>query len=217
MLNGTWQDGLGGTGGGKECHLKKKEDLYQLLIINRSGAYRCPDLVASVSRSVPSLRRLLLGLGPVRLGARQQRPGHSQLRRSEGPGAGRGERPGKQEPWCGAEGSRRARARREGPAEFGASEQSGARAGHAGRPRGPWGCPGTPAREVRDGAKAVPLGSSPPALPSPVLRPWLPSPAPLRWAPALPLPAPRGAGIGKAVISGARRGACLGLTLIIPS
>lgn len=37
------------------------------------------------------------------------------------------------------------------------------------------------------------------------------------WAPALPLPAPRGVRIWKDVISGALRDACLGLTLIIPS
>lgn len=90
------------------------------------------------------------------------------------------------------------------------------------------------AKEVRDGAKGLPLGSSPLALPSrqpsqeglkpmPILgqtfgnlQATFACPGVL-WAPALPLPAPTGVRIWKDVISGALRDACLGLTLIIPS
>lgn len=85
-----------------------------------------------------------------------------------------------------------------------------------------------------DGAKGVPLVSSPLALPSwqrwqeglePTLvigqffgnlRAPFACPGAL-WAPALPLPTPTGVRIWKDVISGALRDACLGLTLIIPS
>lgn len=55
----------------KECHLKKKRICSSYLIINRASAYHRPDLMAGMSRSLPSLHRLLSGMGPgpVQFGA----------------------------------------------------------------------------------------------------------------------------------------------------